>query len=242
MKKYFLVIMMFLLLTGCSSKNTTPEEKEEKNPLESKKAFSLKCDLITDDILYVGDYYCDNEANDSSCVGKIMTKKHLYEYSPFGLFSENNQQCREINITLDDEEEWYYLYTGTDMYSNKYEYRYNGNSNLERWENSDYSYDEYKKELEQVFNNINIKLDKDEQIIKVKYSTEYSGIRIKTNKGIYYVKQNITNKKECETYTDIKCEYEYNLKKVKISDEIIDSIIAFNEVYVIDSNLNFYQY
>lgn len=68
---------------------------------------------------------------------------------------------------------------------------------------------------------------KDEEIIRL-----YGSI-IKTNKAFYTVSSNVINKEECNKYADIKCAYEYDLKKDETLTKYYDEILNITNEYFI---------
>lgn len=67
----------------------------------------------------------------------------------------------------------------------------------------------------------------DEEIIKI-----YGSI-VKTNKAFYIVNSNLVNKEECSKYVDIKCIYEYSLKKDEVLTKYYDEILNITNKFFI---------
>lgn len=70
----------------------------------------------------------------------------------------------------------------------------------------------------------------DEKIIKL-----YGSI-IKTNKAFYTLSSNVINKEKCSKYADIKCDYEYNLKKDEILTKYYNEILNITNQYFITTD------
>lgn len=71
---------------------------------------------------------------------------------------------------------------------------------------------------------------KDEEIVRL------YGTIIKTNKAFYKISSDIINKEECNKYADIKCEYEYSLKKDETLTKYYDDILNITNSYFITKN------
>lgn len=77
---------------------------------------------------------------------------------------------------------------------------------------------------------VNIDSLNDEEIVRL-----YGSI-IKTNKAFYKISSVNTNQRECNKYADIKCEYEYNLKKDETLTKYYDEILNITNSYFITKN------
>lgn len=96
--------------------------------------------------------------------------------------------------------------------------------------NIDYmNYGEYPNGKDFVYK-INIDNINDEKIIKI-----YSSI-IKTDKAFYSISSRKTNKEQCDKYADVKCEYEYFLKKEEILSKYYEEIMNISSNYFITYN------
>lgn len=80
---------------------------------------------------------------------------------------------------------------------------------------------------ESIVYKINIDAIGNEKILKL------YGSLVKTDKAYYILNKNTTNKKECEKYADVKCQYEYNLKKEETLTKYYDEIMNISNDYFI---------
>ena len=93
-------------------------------------------------------------------------------------------------------------------------------------DSTNYSSNDYPKGKEFRYK-INTDDINDEKIIRL-----YGSI-VKTNKAFYTLSSNLTNKEECNKYADVKCEYEYSLKKDETLTKYYDEILNITNEYFI---------
>ena len=96
-------------------------------------------------------------------------------------------------------------------------------------DSTNYSSNDYPKGKEFRYK-VNINDINDEKIIRL-----YGSI-VKTNKAFYILSSNPTNNEECNKYADVKCEYEYTLKKDEILTKYYDEILNITNEYFITKN------
>lgn len=128
-------------------------------------------------------------------------------------FNVNKQMISSSDIFSIDEERHipnYQIIT----YTNDGLYLYN----IDYMSSSDGKSDTYKVNTESL---------NDEKIIRL-----YGSI-VKTNKAFYTISSNLTNKEECNKYVDVKCEYEYSLKKDETLTKYYDEILNITNEYFI---------
>lgn len=247
-KKIFLLCLIALLFTGCTKESVdnkiNKKEKSQDKILEGRKGLEYEwdCEIDLKDI------------KDISTFNSMFISKDgkLYEFSLTLKFSTTNNHCRKIDTDMTFEkfingaiistdkkiygyydgnfEERPHGWTGAFNYA-LYDYNenvliYDGrdgiygiakDNKLYIYKTNDFSSDDIKSEK------VLYEFDNDE------FFVEAYGSIIKTNKAYY--SYGIANRKDCEQYADIKCEY--GIVKDEELTEAYNDIFYTNNVYFI---------
>lgn len=259
MKKIFLIILI-MLITGCENNDTT-EENLLNDLIKINKKFNLKeesfiCNELNENSIIDGNIFVTGTkiyelnlqkiySNETNCieVGELQPGRYA-KYINRGTIIDNKGEGYRLQDPMRNDDYNYekkeYKYDSNiksnivDLYGSDSIYSDNGYAN-KYYTADNVIYDGmkligYHSKLENTKSYdeiINTDAISNEKIINI------YGYIIKTNKNFYIINSRKTNAEECNKYADIKCKYEYYLKRSEILSKYYDLILNINSNEII---------
>jgi hypothetical protein len=254
-KKLIVLFLLLIVITGCSNNksiesNNNTKKVDDYIGINYKSKHEIKCEEMKNAKLMSESLF-------------VTTDGKVYHYGFDNLYS-NEQNCKKFDdeldtswsgpVTISDivglrngeliDSKMHQITTSIDTNKMGVRGSYNHRvENIKEWyfslpgfiirENDKmYALSEYDNNKQEIKNS----LPSSEKIISV------NGGVIKTDKGYYLLRANITNKNECEKYDDVECKVEYFIESSDVLNKLDDKIfIAYSRGYSYDiSEMNVY--
>lgn len=238
----FILLVLIFLITGCV-KNSNIDNNDNKEIIDKEKTldnylynlgykkFQISCDEISNDNISHIDYVSIS----GGTTFIVLNGNEIYDLNIDKLYSSTNSNCKR-NYNNDNRILYLSLINNISIDNAKDIYR-TGNINRTFAILKDNTVKKISDDDFTVEENININLKQNEILLKLNGSYDFPVL--KTNLGYYKLKRKILNQKDCETFADIKCKYEYSYELDNISD-FYDEILYYDGHILLDNNLNLY--